>query len=158
MTPRAKERFFQIYDALDIYEAEELYREWKKHLAPGVSEAFKPLATAMENWQSEIFNYFEHPVTNAYTECLNGLTLVINRMGRGYSFEALRAKVLFTASAHKIVKPKFQRERTRSTQPGAIERFAIGLCIGESTEPAPKPRNLGTDVSTLEKLQNEGLL
>ncbi len=44
----------------------------------------------------EILNYFQHPVTNAYTESLNNLIRVMNRLGRGYSFEALRAKILFT--------------------------------------------------------------
>lgn len=65
----------------------------------------------MGNWETEIFNYFDHPVTNAFTECLNGLTRVYELSGRGYSFEALRAKVLFTYGAHKKLreKPKYER-------------------------------------------------
>jgi transposase len=60
-----------------------------------------------------ILNYFEHPVTNAYTESLNSLIRVMNRLGRGYSFEALRAKILFTEGAHKhkLSRPKFERRR-----------------------------------------------
>ncbi|WP_297463323.1 ORF6N domain-containing protein, partial [Ferrovum sp.] len=37
----------------------------------------------------------------AFTESLNSLIQVMNRMGRGYSFEALRAKILFSRGAHK---------------------------------------------------------
>ena len=37
----------------------------------------------------------------------------MNRPGRGYSFEALRAKILFTEGAHKhkLSRPKFERRR-----------------------------------------------
>ncbi len=34
-------------------------------------------------------------MTNAYTEALNGLIKVTNRVGRGYSFEVIRAKMLY---------------------------------------------------------------
>lgn len=49
----------------------------------------------MRNWRTEILAFFDHPITNGYTEALNGATKVINRMGRGYSFEVLRGRVLF---------------------------------------------------------------
>ena len=37
----------------------------------------------MGNWEQEIFAYFEHPITNAYTESLNNLIRLTNRIGRG---------------------------------------------------------------------------
>ena len=80
---RAKEEFFAIYDAMTIPEAKTLYSAWERNLSPTIREAFKPLTTAMGNWETEIMNYFEHPVTNAYTECLNGLIRVIECSGRG---------------------------------------------------------------------------
>ena len=48
--------------------------------------------------------YWNSPVriTNAYTECLNGLTKLANRMGRGYSYEIIRAKVLYAKYARKV--------------------------------------------------------
>jgi len=55
---------------------------------------FDPLIKAMGNWHDEVFAYFDHPITNAYTESLNNLIRVVSRVGRGYSFEALRAKLL----------------------------------------------------------------
>jgi hypothetical protein len=33
--------------------------------------------------------------TNAYTESLNGLIKITNRIGRGYSFEVIRARMLY---------------------------------------------------------------
>ena len=32
---------------------------------------------------------------NAYTEAANGLAKIANRNGRGYSFEAIRAKIIY---------------------------------------------------------------
>jgi len=43
-------------------------------------------------------------LTNAYTECQNGLTRAIDRLGRGYSFETLRVKLLW-------------RQRSRASSP-----------------------------------------
>jgi transposase len=59
----------------------------------------------------EILAYFDHPVTNAYTESLNNLIRVMNRLGRGYSFEALRAKILPAEGAFKRTnsRPTFAR-------------------------------------------------
>ncbi len=42
-----------------------------------------------------IFTYFVHPLTNAYTQSRNNLIIrVVNHVGRGYSFEALRANTV----------------------------------------------------------------
>jgi transposase len=56
---------------------------------------FHELTRAMKNWRKEILNYFDYPITNAYTEGVNGAAKVMNRMGRGYSFEVIRARILF---------------------------------------------------------------
>jgi transposase len=94
---QAKEDFFDIYDCTTKVEAMELYDIWKATLDPTTADAFSELIRAVDNWRPEIFNYFEHRVTNALTESLNGLVKIANRMGRGYSFEAIRAKMLFSA-------------------------------------------------------------
>jgi transposase len=158
---RAKERFYGIYEAKSAAEAKAAYLSWKDSLAPGISDAFKPLVTCFGNWETEILNYFAHPVTNGYTECLNGLTRVIDRSGRGYSFEALRAKILFTAGANKIVVPKFERKPRRATRfedfGYGVPTASFGLCgMDESTETAPPSRNLGTDISTLLRMMDDG--
>lgn len=152
---RAKEAFFAFYDSMSIPEARAAYTAWKHDcVTSAIAEAFKPLTTAMGNWETEILNYFDHPVTNAYTESLNGLIRVVNRCGRGYSFEALRAKILFSAGAHKIVKPKFQRQPA-SDRFERFTTFSYGL---PSTSEQPQAKNYGTDISTLERLLEEGKL
>ena len=76
------------------------YEAWYRGISTEIRPYFADLIRAFTNWQPFILNYFEHPVTNAYTESLNSLTRVMNRLGRGYSFEALRAKILFTEGIH----------------------------------------------------------
>jgi hypothetical protein len=76
-------------------EAEKQYSDWQTKIPADGLFAFRPLLTAMQNWRNEIFAYFDHQATNAYTESLNGLMKLANRMGRGYSFEVIRARILY---------------------------------------------------------------
>lgn len=69
--------------------------EWALTVPDSMTKHFKEITTALKSWTPEILAYFTHPYTNAYTEALNGVTKVINRQGRGYTFEVLRARVLF---------------------------------------------------------------
>ncbi len=66
-------------------------------------DAYKDLVRAVDNWHVEIFNYFDKRLTNAYTESINSIIRQVERMGRGYSFDALRAKILFNEKLHKSV-------------------------------------------------------
>jgi transposase len=105
-----KENFFMIWDCKSKDEAVLSYRNWKEEIPFHLKIHFQPLLTAMENWQDQIFAYFDHPITNAFTESLNGLIRVVNRLGRGYSFDALRAKILFTKGTHKIKSSKYPKD------------------------------------------------
>jgi transposase len=121
---RAKEDFYEIYEkATDRQEALELWDLWLATLEPELKKPFGELIRAVENWKPEVFAFFDHRgKTNAYTEAMNGLTRVVNRAGRGYSFDAIRAKVLYggkkraadteyvkVAIAMKIKRPKAER-------------------------------------------------
>lgn len=92
----AKEAFYAIYDCPDRSTAEAAYDAWDKSLTPTMRVAFKELLSATRNWHREVFNYFDHRVTNAYTEAINGLVKIANRAGRGYSFDVLRARMLLS--------------------------------------------------------------
>jgi len=56
---------------------------------------------ALRSWWNEIFNYYDHPITNGYTESVNNLAKGMNRMGRGYSFDVIRARLLYDSDALK---------------------------------------------------------
>jgi transposase len=103
-----KEEFFDIWNAPDRNQAHNLYQVWPNRLPTELASAFHPLLTAMENWNQEIMAFFDHRLTNGPTEALGGLLKLAQRMGRGYSFEAIRAKVLLTGGLRKEVCPSFR--------------------------------------------------
>ncbi len=120
---------------------------------------------------SEILAYFDHPITKAYTESLNNLIRVMNRLGRGYSFEALRATILFAEGAFKNTnsRPKFER-RVRPREVEDMLRHGVpddaagtGLADLQVVDKPPRaprertpsthePKNYGVDISTLAQL------
>ena len=151
---RAKEDFFGIYDAMTVQDAMHRFKAWELNLTPDIKDAFHPLTRAVNNWMPEIMAYSDHPVTNAYTESLNSLIRVMNRLGRGYSFEALRAKILFTEGVCKVRKPKFQK-------PAQQQERMVYSCMfpGESSTQETGPEiNYGADISTLVRMIEEGRL
>jgi transposase len=169
-----KEAFYGIYDAQSPDEAQAKYLQWEASLTPEIAPFFSDITRAWGNWTWPILDYFDHPVTNAYTESLNNLIRVMNRLGRGYSFEALRAKILFAEGAHKhkLSRPKFERrdrdEGIGMGVPVAAEPTAMyGLITRFSPEPlrAPKStqmeepeKNYGADISTLIRMIENGEL
>lgn len=130
-----KESFFVLWDELEGVQARERYRAWQRSIPESLRAAFDPLTTAMENWKTEIFRYWDYPITNAYTESLNALIRSLSRMGHGFSLETIRAKMLFGTGLHKQARPKFER------RPGGI--YPASPLEGSS------PLLLGTDLSTL---------
>ena len=141
----AKERYRAIWKCTSKQEAEERYKEWCDTLHSDIEPAFCDLKRAMQNWHHEIFGYFETRLTNAYTECVNGLGKILNRLGRGYSFEVIRAKMLLNYRIHKMAQPRFNRQLPQGA-------FGVKMCLGDE----PKLRTFGIDISTLrhESLRN----
>ncbi|HAM66622.1 MAG TPA: ISL3 family transposase [Acinetobacter nosocomialis] len=93
-----KELFYTIYDQKSKDDAIEILDEWLSIVPDEMCKTkldFKALKTAATNWRTELLAYFDHRVTNGYTEALNGVAKVMNRQGRGYSYEMIRAKFLF---------------------------------------------------------------
>lgn len=99
-----KELFYRIYDDPNVDSAKRAFEAWENSLPVQGLDDFKRLAKTVHNHYDDIFMYWNSPVriTNAYTECLNGLTKLANRMGRGYSYEIIRAKVLYAKYARKV--------------------------------------------------------
>jgi len=96
---KLKESFYDIYDAPTREDAERRLDAWRESVPTSMKKgkkSFAPLLTATRNWREEILSFFDHPISNGYTEALNGVAKVINRAGRGYSFDVLRARLLFS--------------------------------------------------------------
>jgi hypothetical protein len=101
-----KEAFYHIYDSTDLATATKELDDWRSAIPQDMRGNFKELLSATKNWRHEILAYFDYPVTNGYTEALNGTAKVINRAGRGYSFDVLRVRVLFGKDRTKARKVK----------------------------------------------------
>jgi transposase len=186
MAYRLKEDFYKIYDCTSADEAQGMYLDWKSRITPEVEDAFHDLVRAWDNWAPWILEYFDHPITNAYTESLNGLIRIMNRVGRGYSFEALRAKILFAEGAMKAqnAKPKFERKEQQPRPPKPVRNLTLGRvameppanapCYGlaspgdwddvmmysppKSTQTGEKEKCYGPDISTLTRMIENGEL
>jgi transposase len=98
-----KESFYEIYDRDTRADAMSAFKDWEKSV-PAKMPMFKSLAKTVHNHYEDIFAYWDAPtrITNAYTEAANGVTKVANRAGRGYSYEVIRAKVLYHKLAREI--------------------------------------------------------
>lgn len=99
---RLKEAFYAIYD-MPKERAIVAFDAYAGTVPPSLKADFKVLLTSMKNWRTEILAYFDHPITNAYTEALNGVAKAVNRAGRGYSFDVLRARILFRTPGRKAL-------------------------------------------------------
>lgn len=133
----AKEGIVALYSCPEAQAARQWYAAWQAQLPPTLARDFRPVVTAFHNWNAEIMAYFDHPQTNAYVESVNSLIAAMNRSGRGYAFETIRAKALLSYGIHKVTPAKFQRRPT-----GATAEMIVGIDLN-------KPVNLGVDIDLL---------
>ena len=92
-----KEAIFNIYDHTDRTEAENAYDALRQSVPIELEPYFADVFSRFSNWREYIFNFFDkgHRLTNAFTESMNAMIHVVQQMGRGYSFEVLRARMLY---------------------------------------------------------------
>jgi len=125
-----KEDFYAIYD-LPKQEANEALDNWIARASTGpLKKDFKELLSALKNWRSSIMAYFDYPITNGYTEALNGVAKVINRQGRGYTFDVIRVRVLGRFAPPKeepTMQELIQRTSTHQIRKSLLEA-ADGQC------------------------------
>jgi hypothetical protein len=150
---KLKEDFYDIWDTSQSRgEAIARYEEWSSKIPADVQPQFEQLTKAINNWHVEVFNYFDHKVTNAFTESKNNIIRAVNREGRGYSFAVIRAKILFGVRhvVHSQAKPQ-----VRDSGNGAMGRVSVGLPVVNGTGNAFF-KDFGTDISTLSRLIDDG--
>ncbi len=122
-----KEQFCDLWDVKDRQEAIERYGAWLASIPTELQPAYKPLTTAVGNWKGEIFAWWEHPITNAYTEAIAGLVKLTNHTGRGYSFKAIRAKLLYSnlPTFHRPVFDRSLEVKPPFTTLGEIKDYGV---------------------------------
>lgn len=153
-----KEGFLSIWDENKTRAgAQQAWLKWQSNVPTELRSNFKVLVTAMTNWHEQIFNYFEGSMTNAYTESSNNLTRTTNRMGRGYSFDVIRARMLYNHLALKeglgvVRKPPPEEE------PVVTYKYTLttGASLARRVRYAETVVAYGAHIPTLAKLADEG--
>lgn len=138
-----KEAFYDLWDITDRRLAREQYQKWSQRIPATLAPAFSELTTAVQNWDQEIFAYFDYNLTNAYTESLNALVRQVDRAGQGLTFKTLRAKMLFSAGLHRQHPPKYQRPGRETLQSAERENKA------PQHEVRDEVFSFGAEISTL---------
>ena len=98
----AKELLREVYKCSTKFDANERYFEFEQFVT--IHKDIKEIVGVQKminKLRKEIFAYFDGRWTNAYTECANSLIRRIVRDGNGYSYEVLRAKILYGTLASK---------------------------------------------------------
>ena len=151
-----KERLYKVYEVETKEEAWAEYLNWEASIPDELAKPFRPVKTAFRNWKEWILNYFDDVrITNAFTESFNSKVRRVYRDGRGYTFERLRAKVLFTDRLQKRVpiqeKVKVKKKRFEEISMGRMTYFMMPGMLDDECEVKTKTRqgNLGTDLPTL---------
>lgn len=106
---KAKDGFGVIYDYKDRTDAEKAYADWVASIDPQVRVEFEPMIRAIEEFRRDIFNFFDFEYTNGFTESVNRLVKDMNRLGRGYSWDTLRARMLHYEFIRDIEKKTYRK-------------------------------------------------
>lgn len=151
-----KERFYDIYTQPSREAAEHASDRWAANIPSEIEKDFRDLRVALNNWNQEIMNYYEQPVTNAYTESVNSITRFINRMGRGYSFEVLRARLLYNDQAVADSSTSVRKKVRRAKPPVDAFAFSLGRMMAETDQYEVTTSKYGPYIPTLVKLLEDG--
>lgn len=147
--PDLKKAYWLKEGIRDIYlrskskqEALERFEQWGSDI-PKEFKEFRSVKRTFNNHKENIFNYFDHQYTNAFTESMNNLIKKVEKDGMGYSFEVLRAKMLYGTEAT-LKKPKYNPRMMFNNFFKLTEDYEQG----EFT--------LGTDLTTLLQIMERG--
>lgn len=158
----AKEGFAQVHRQRNRADAERVFDQWHARLPESVLPYFRELVQAVSTRRRDVFNFFEYPITNAYTESINNLIKLENRMGRGYSFEVLRARMLYDQKATKAGSTSLRaraRQQPSDLPPAALGRMTMGKMMSTPTISQQERDTVvcyGAHIPTLVKLLEEG--
>lgn len=153
---RAKEAFHEIYACETRSEAERTAKAWKDSIPSELTGTFREVANALVSWWDEIFNWYECRISNGYTESIKRLAKDMNRMGRGYSFDVIRARLLYDGVARE---PTRKTIRTKKRVPKETMGFmapGMGMSVEYETVEAEGGVEYGPHIPTLCELLESG--
>lgn len=89
-------------------------------------------------------------MSNAYTEPGNRFAKGMNRMGREYSFDAVRVRLVYDQTARsEITQSARQRAKPAAPSPGPASTVRMTFASCESAEDRPQVIEYGSPIPTL---------
>ncbi|MGA9856193.1 MAG: ISL3 family transposase [Gammaproteobacteria bacterium] len=149
----ARQAFYAMYDAPNRRDAEQRWHDWERGMDPELVPAFGRFRKTVRDWAPFIFAYFDQRITNAATESANNLIRIANRLGRGYSFPVIRAKIVFEPHAAQVKRIVF---KTRSKQDWARTADLMDRFSTNPGEDGFEIRSQGVDTAGLQRLIEMG--
>lgn len=90
-----KELFYEILDCDDKKKGKEMLSKWILIAQNSRLKDYQDCATTLQNWSESIFNTFDYPYTNGFTEGCNNKIKVLKRNAYGYrNFNRFRKRIL----------------------------------------------------------------
>lgn len=90
-----KELFYEILDNKDGDNRKKLLTQWILIAQNSRLKDYQDCASIFVNWSKSIFNTFDYPYTNGFTEGCNNKIKVLKRNAYGYrNFERFRKRIL----------------------------------------------------------------
>lgn len=118
-----KEAYHDLYSYKSKDDALRAAQDWSDRLSGDMELFFRETRNALHSWWDEIFHFYDVQISNAYTESVNNLAKTMNRMGRGYSFEVIRARLIYDNDTRKDTRTtvrKKVRKKVRSIDDGCV--------------------------------------
>ena len=98
-----KELFYEILDCEDKTKGKELLSKWILIAQNSRLKDYQDCATTLQNWSKSIFNTFDYPYTNGFTEGCNNKIKVLKRNAYGYrNFNRFRKRILHMFNYKKL--------------------------------------------------------
>lgn len=120
-----KEAFHDLYEYGSRSEAEKAAQAWIDSIPQELDANFHEVRHALGSWWKEIFNWYECRISNGYTESINRLAKDMNRMGRGYSFDVIRARLVYDDVARQPTRKTVRKKSAPQELPDGFIGFAI---------------------------------
>ncbi len=90
-----KELFYEILDCEDTERGKKLLSQWILIAQNSRLKDYQDCASTLQNWSKSIFNTFDYPYTNGFTEGCNNKIKVLKRNAYGYrNFNRFRKRIL----------------------------------------------------------------
>jgi transposase len=155
---KLKELFHAIYEQESKAQAQRAAEAWLNSIPDDLERYFRQASVALRSWWDEIFAYYDVPITNAYTESVNNVAKEMNRMGRGYSFDVIRARVLYDDEARADTRQTLRKKPRKASQAPSSDLHTFTSFDLARTIPAQEEQTVeyGPSLVTLARLLREG--